>query len=145
MQNQANAAASPVRLANEEGAAEEGEPEGGDPIDDIDDISDISDDEDDSDINDEELELPPDPAHDARMAALRAENAQLLGQREAEERLLQREIALRDHIFREDQRMEYDRQELLEQRERDLVELPLLEAGSSDEDQEFDLNQPNEV
>ena len=43
--------------------------------------------------------------------------------------------------------MEARRQELLEQRERDLEELAALEADSSDEEkaQESDLQQPNEV
>ena len=41
--------------------------------------------------------------------------------------------------------MEQRRQELLEQRERDLEELARLEADSSDEDQGIDLDQPNEV
>jgi len=121
-------------------------PEGSDGEDLIDDNNDIDDDDDDEDedSDDEELELPPDPAHEARMAALRAENAQLLRQREAEDRLLQQEISLRDQIFRDVQRMEQRRQELLEQRERDLEELARLEADSSDEDQGIDLDQPNE-
>ena len=42
--------------------------------DDDDDLEDDDDDEEDSD--DEEIEIPPDPAHEARMAALRAENEQ---------------------------------------------------------------------
>ena len=49
--------------------------DGEDLIDDDNDIDDDDDDED-EDSDDEELELPPDPAHEARMAALRAENAQ---------------------------------------------------------------------
>jgi len=119
--------------------------DGEDLVDDDDDIDDDDDDDDDEDSDDEELEIPPDPAHEARMAALRAENAELLRQREAEDRLLQQEISLRDQIFRDVQRMEARRQELLEQRERDLQELAALESDSSDDAQENDLQQPNEV
>jgi len=118
--------------------------DGEDLVDDDDDIDDDDDDDDDEDSDDEELEIPPDPAHEARMAALRAENAELLRQREAEDRLLQQEISLRDQIFRDVQRMEARRQELLEQRERDLQELAALESDSSDDAQECDLQQPNE-
>ena len=69
----------------------------------------------------------------------------LLRQREAEDRLLQQEISLRDQIFRDVQRMEARRQELLEKREQDLYELAQLEGGSSDEAEECDPQQPNEV
>ena len=80
------------------------------------------DDDEGEDSDEEEIEVPPDPIHEARLAALRAENAQLLRQREVEDRLLQQEIALRDQIYRDVQRMEARHQELLLQRERDLQE-----------------------
>ena len=53
--------------------------EGSDGEDLVDDDDDISDDDDsDEDSDDEELEIPDDPAHEARVAVLRAENALLM-------------------------------------------------------------------
>ena len=53
-------------------------PGGSDGEDLVDDDDDIDDDDDgDGDSDDEELEIPDDPAHEARMVALREENAQL--------------------------------------------------------------------
>ena len=68
----------------------------------------------DSDDSLTEIELPPDPAHEARMAALRAENAQLIEQRELEDQLLQQEIARRDEILERVRWMERRRQILRE-------------------------------
>ena len=73
------------------------------------------------------------------MATLRAENQELLRQREAEDRLLQREITLRDEIFEEVQRLEARVQQQRQQRERDLAELAALESGSSDDDEGSDF------
>ena len=50
--------------------------DGEDLIEDDPEFDDDDEDEDSETSDDEELELPPDPAHEARMAALRAENAQ---------------------------------------------------------------------
>ena len=50
------------------------------------------------------------------MAALRAENAQLIEQRECEDRLLQQEIARRDEILEQVRWMERRRQLLRENR-----------------------------
>ena len=98
------------------------------------------DDDEEEDSDDEEIEIPPDPVHEATMAALRAENAQLLRQREAEDRLLQQEIALHDQIYRDVQRMEARHQELLLQRERDLQESTNQKSDSSDDAQENELD-----
>ena len=79
------------------------------------------------------------------MATLRAENQELLRQREVEDRLLQREITLHDEIFEEVQRLEARIQQQRQQRERDLAELAALESDSSDDDEESDLQTSNEV
>ena len=51
----------------------------GDPVDDnMDDPPDLEEDKDETNNDDKEIMIPPDPAHEAKMAALRAENAQLL-------------------------------------------------------------------
>ena len=51
----------------------------GDPVDDnMDDPPDLEEDKDETNDDDKEIVIPPDPAHEAKMAALRAENAQLL-------------------------------------------------------------------
>ena len=51
----------------------------GDPVDDnIDHPPDLEEDKDKTNDDDKEIVIPPDPAHEAKMAALRAENAQLL-------------------------------------------------------------------
>ena len=51
----------------------------GDPVDDnIDHPPDLEEDKDDTNYDDKEIVIQPDPAHVAKMAALRAENAQLL-------------------------------------------------------------------
>ena len=50
-----------------------------DPVDDnMDDSPDLEEDKDETNDDDKEIVIPPDPAHEAKMAALRAENAQLL-------------------------------------------------------------------
>ena len=50
-----------------------------DPVDDnMDDPPDLEEDKDETNDDDKEIVIPPDPAHEAKMAALRAENAQLL-------------------------------------------------------------------
>ena len=69
----------------------------------------------------------------------------MIGQREEEDRLLQEEIARRDEILREVQRMEERRQELAQQRARDLKELAALEADSSDDDKGINHQNQNEV
>ena len=93
------------RAPEQPGGREEGDPE-----------RDGSDNED-GDESDEEIEIPPDPIHEATMARLRAENEFLLRQQEEEDALLRREIALRDQIFRDVQRMEERHRELMLQRE----------------------------
>ena len=51
----------------------------GDPVDDnIDHPPDLEEDKDETNDDDKEIVIPPDSAHEAKMAALRAENAQLL-------------------------------------------------------------------
>ena len=73
-----------------------------------------SDDEDDSD---EEIEIPLDPVHEATMSRLREENEFLLRQQEQEGELLRQEIALRDQVLSEVQRLEERHRELILQRE----------------------------
>ena len=64
-------------------------PEGSDGEDLVDDDEDIDDDdEDDDDSDDEDIEIPPDPAHEARMAALRAENAELMASLAEQDRVI---------------------------------------------------------
>ena len=99
-----------------------------------------NDEDEEEESDDEEIEIPPDPVHEATMAALREEHEQLLRQREAEDRLLQQEIALRDQIYRDVQRMEARHQELLLQRERDLQESLNQKSDSSDDAQENELD-----
>jgi len=132
--------------------SESSDGEGEDLVNDNEDIDEEEEDED-SDELDEEIEIPPDPAHEARMAVLRAENAQrLLRQRvEEEENMLSREIELRNQIFEDLQRMEARHQELLAQRELSLQELAALESDSSDDEesdqceaQEAAENQPKQ-
>ena len=65
----------------------------GQPNESEDEISDISDDDDDEysggeDDSDDELEVPDDPAHEARMLILRSENAALLEQSRQQEQVL---------------------------------------------------------
>ena len=67
--------------------------------------------------NEEEIEIPPDPIHEATMARLRAEHEFLLRQSEQEAELLRQEIALRDRALRDVQRMEERRRELILQQE----------------------------
>ena len=51
----------------------------GDPVDkNMDDPPDLEEDKDETNDDDKEIVIPPDPAHEAKMAALHAENAQLL-------------------------------------------------------------------
>jgi len=50
----------------------------GDPVDNVDHPPDLEKDKDETNDDDKEIVIPPDPAHEAKMAALRAENAQLL-------------------------------------------------------------------
>ena len=72
---------------------------------------------DDENENDEEIEIPPDPVHEATMARLREENEFLLRQFEQEGELLRREVALRDQALLDVQRMEERHRELMLQRE----------------------------
>ena len=84
---------------------------------------------DENESDDEEIGIPPDPIHENTMARLRAENEFLLRQQEEESALLRREVALRDQIFRDVQRMEERHRELMLQRERNLQEQQDLESG----------------
>ena len=83
----------------------------------------------DEDDDDEEIEIPPDPVHEATMARLREENEFLLRQQEQEGELLRREIALRDQILSDVQRLEERHRELILQREQ--REQQDQESGSS--------------
>ena len=74
-------------------------------------------DDEDGDENEEEIEIPPDPIHEATMARLREEHEFLLRQSEQEGELLRQEIALRDRALRDVQRMEERHRELILQRE----------------------------
>ena len=71
----------------------------------------------DEDDDDEEIEIPPDPVHEATMARLREENEFLLRQQEREGELLRQEIVLRDQVLSEVQRLEERHRELVLQRE----------------------------
>ena len=63
----------------------------GDPVDDnIDHPPDLEEDKDETNDDDKEIVIPPDPAHEAKMAALRAENAQLLQNKIVLEEMRQR-------------------------------------------------------
>ena len=50
----------------------------GDPVDNVDHPPDLEEDKDETNDDDKEIVILPDPAHEAKMAALHAENAQLL-------------------------------------------------------------------
>ena len=85
---------------------------------------------DDEDGSDEEIEVPRDPVHEATMIRLREENEFLLRQQEQEGELLRQEIALRDQVLSEVQRLEERHRELILQRVQ--REQQDQESGSSD-------------
>jgi len=107
---------------------------GEDLADDDDDVDDASGD-DDSDSGDyvnsgDSENEPDDDDRQARLTWLRRRHRQLLRRREVEERLLEREVMLRDQVVRAVEIMESRVQELRVQRNLDLAESEALETGS---------------
>ena len=99
----------------------------------------------DEDDSDEEIEIPPDPVHEATMSRLREENEFLLRQQEQEGELLRQEIALRDQVLSEVQRLEERHRELIlqrEQREQQDRESGLFNNNAKDEPSD-DKDEPN--
>merc|ERR1712223_2122230 len=82
------------------------------------DIEDDDDDEEnDSDIDSDESEdyiEEPDPEHEARMAALRAENARLIELQRQEQAALEQETRLRDQILEDVRQREAARNAMIE-------------------------------
>ena len=114
------------------------EPDGNLPGEDLanddEDVDDASSD-DDSDSGDEvnsgdSKNEPENDDRQARLARLRRRHRTLLRRREVEERLLEREVMLRDQVVRAVEIMESRVQALRAQRDSDLAELEALETGS---------------
>ena len=108
-------------------------PEGSDGEDLVDDDEDIDDDDDDDDdhTDDEEIEVPPDPAHEARLAALRAENAELMAELAEQDRAI---AETAENTRRMMEAIERRREELIRLRAaRELREREALEAANANE------------